>query len=646
MMSKYDKALDYEDSLPPKAVVDGLPEDLINAKIKGGKTHPPDESIRLNGPPGAGKSTQICLRLATLIEEYDVDPQAMTVVTYRRSLADTIKTRLMQWGVIDEDVTLRHWTTQHAAANRVLGMLGQKYDKNTGQSLGPAVTEAEKYVFCEKVLNVPYHGDHNDDTRGELLFETIEYAHNNLLDPKKHDDLQRVPAWDDLTNEWPGIDIAKIYDQWLEFKQKNDLIEFWELLDAARTGPLPPTSCVVIDEYHDVTPLMAKVAERWVSAADTAIVAGDPLQVVNAYAGADPHFFSGRMDHLPEILLDKSWRCSEEHWQAAARMLEPEFTAPPIDRDGRGEIVEYRSPPFYHIQGEGWDVPGEQTPGSPAAIVTEYVTSGSDMLMLARTRSQVEGVSKALDKSGVVHGCQIDGYGWTDHMVNVLNAIIKLSNVPGNYGQNNTQSGLMEYTNTDKIKLTIDETAAMLQHVHAGTLKLTSDERDKLVEELQGNKHGDVMRLDDLDEFVNNDFWSKYTDGVATTRRLTKSREFDDDDLKALQSAAIRYNTPVKQDKKQQIRVLTIHAAKGSEATDVVVYDGITSSTQQSLNFNKEARENEARTWYVALTRARERLHIMREAFGWVTPHLPQNLRVNAVNRAGRTAATDGGDPQ
>ncbi len=651
-LTDYTEATAYEDADPPVEIVEGLPDDLKDAKIKGGETYPPRASIRLNGPPGAGKSTQICLRVATLIEN-GVDPNDITIVTFRRSLADTIERRLKKWGVIDDDLDLEFWTTTHAACNRVTGLLSQNkedYRKNSGQSMGPAVTEFEKSYFCAEVLNVKYYAPQPwETTRGELFFDVIEYAHNNLLDPTDDGDLHLIPEYDDLLEEWPGVNVPSLYEDWQEFKDRNDLIEFWELLEAGLTGQLPPTEVVVVDEYHDAYPLMAKVAERWVTNAETAIVAGDPLQVVNAYSGADPRFFTERLDHLPEVLLDKSWRCPETHWQAAARMLEQEFDAPPIARDGRGEIMEYRSPPMEYACAAGWTVPGASQPGSPGALFEEYVEGEPtrDMLLLARTRKQIQGISAALDKAGVVHECQLDDYGWDDHQVKVLNAVLKLSGVPGNYGESNHGSGLLQYNHDPAtIRLTPGEVAAVLQHVHAATLTLSSDERDdvvnSLIEDAETGAGEESLSVDDVDEWVKPAFWRKYTDGAATVRRLTKGGEFDDDDLEALQDAAVRYDA-VGENAVKKVRVLTIHGSKGSEASDCVVYDGITGTISTEMERSKATRENEARSWYVALTRGSERLHIMREGFSWVKPHLPENIVPHARQNAQRVVEVNGG---
>lgn len=655
----YDAATDYEDAAPPEAVRELLPDDLKDAKIKGGETYPPRASIRLNGPPGAGKTTQIALRLAVLIEVCGVDPpNSITVATYRRSLADAVEQRLKEWGVIDEDTELEMWSTTHAISNRLTGLLeGEKrdYRKNSGRSMGPAVTGYEKYRFCAEVLDVKYDaGPPWEQCRGELLFDVLEYAHNNRLDPTVEADLYRVPAYEDLLEEWPDVDVPGIHESWVEWKDRKDLTEFHELLEAAvePDAPLPPTEVVVIDEYHDAYPLMATVAERWISEADTAIIAGDPLQVVNAYSGADPRFFTDRLDHIPEVLLDKSWRVAEEHWQAAKRMLQAEFDAPPIDREGRGEIIEYRSPPFKHARGAGWQVPGANRPGSPGAIVDEHTEpfEDRDVLFLARMRKQCQGISKALDKAGVVHAAQDEEIGgWDEHRLNTLNAVIKLSGVPGNYGQETHGTGLLQYNQDPaSIRLTAGEAAAILLHCHAGTLELSSTDRDTVVEQLldQADQQGEeLLSVDELDEHVKPEFWRRYTDGTATVRRLTKAGEFDDEDLEALQNAAVRYDDPVPEAQLRKVRVLTLHGAKGSEASDVVLYDGISSRTARDMEQSRSVRENEARTWYVALTRASERLHIMRDGFDWVQqPHLPRDIAERAAQAAQRVAEDERGE--
>jgi DNA helicase-2/ATP-dependent DNA helicase PcrA len=220
----------------------------------------------------------------------------MTVVTFRKDLAGAVKLRLRKWGVLDEDDDLRYWTTMHAAANRATGLLERDPFEDTSGRLGPAVDVREKACYC-KDRGIPFWPPKTrewETTRGQLLFALFDYLATNLIDPHDEQAVRQAPGYDELREQWPSIDVAAEWDRYEEFKDQRDWYDFHELLTAALDGGLPSTRVVVVDEYHDATPLMSAVAERWFKHADISIAAGDPLQVVNEYAGASPSFFTTR----------------------------------------------------------------------------------------------------------------------------------------------------------------------------------------------------------------------------------------------------------------------------------------------------------------------------------------------------------------
>ena len=98
--------------LPDSEWADHAPGDTI----AGGDTHAPGCTVRLNGPPGTGKTTEIAKRLAYLIEEEGQDPETITLVTYRRALADAVESRLTEWGVLTGEEDLEFWTTMQPRA--------------------------------------------------------------------------------------------------------------------------------------------------------------------------------------------------------------------------------------------------------------------------------------------------------------------------------------------------------------------------------------------------------------------------------------------------------------------------------------------------------------------------------------------------
>ncbi|MGM0605948.1 MAG: 3'-5' exonuclease, partial [Halobacteriota archaeon] len=263
-------------------------------------------------------------------------------------------------------------------------------------------------------------------------------------------------------------------------------------------------------------------------------------------------------------------------------------------------------------------------------------------------RNWARGISAALDRAGIIHGGQRDpgGWGWDEHRLTVFNALKKLERVPSGYGHSNG-SGLTEYTGgaaeAVNLKFTADEFAELLEHANARVLAVTRSDAEDIAEEAR--REEERKSIDDLEEIVEPVFFERYTAGAGSIGRLTKD-DLSDGDLTALKRALPRYDHTVRDT--HTIRVLTIHASKGSEASDVIVYDGITSKIAREMERDPSTGENEARTWYVALSRASERLHIMYGAFPGAIDRLPRNLAQNAAATAQRraTAVTDGGDPQ
>lgn len=81
---------------------------------------------------------------------------------------------------------------------------------------------------------------------------------------------------------------------------------------------------------------------------------------------------------------------------------------------------------------------------------------------------------------------------------------------------------------------------------------------------------------------------------------------------KIMQALRIR-NTPVTPEDLKEVRVLTIHGAKGAEADTVYLHTGITSKIKKSIAIPGPDSEAEARVWYVGITRAKRRLYLVKD---------------------------------
>jgi len=652
----------------PEALRDGLPEELKGAQLVGADIAGADESCRLYGPPGAGKSTQSAFRAGTVALEEGLRPSDMTVVTYRKSLAGVVRNRLIDWGVFEEpDVDpkkadsanpFQYWCTIHAAASRATSFLS---DVDTENDLTGMVGGKAKRRFCSELgINylrpAPWH-----ETKWTVFYDLYTYAKNNLLDVGEWSYIEKSGLsplrsdhgaerrLDSFREEWgTGTQFEEVVKRWEEFKNEHEIYDFHEQLEAAAVGGTPPTRLVVIDEYHDATPLMAAVSERWVEAADTAIVAGDPDQVVNGFAGATPRFFEEigeRVERdLPVVQLERSWRCPDEHFEAAARILRRERSPPSLTTAGPGQLLRHPSPELRH-DGDAWRLPEPAAEGGPVSLWEQY---GTDLMFLTRTRKQADGVMAALDEKGIVYVSQDDLGGDWEHRLALLRALDTLENVRPE--ETATSSRIDDYGDSDETPpkspenyaLSVDEARALFRHTDGRYLDADREDIASYLQEIEyGDGPGNVP-LDTVSEYVTGKWWLRYGAGRASISELTR---LEDRDREAMRAAWDRYDSRYTLALAEGTRVLTIHASKGAEASDVVVYDGITGQVSRDLDDRSDARENEARTWYVALTRASQRLHIVRDAFDWCEAYLPPDLEPHAAQAAlDAAAATDGGE--
>lgn len=648
----------------PDALRAGLPSDLEDAEIAGTDVAGVDESLRLHGPPGTGKSTQSALRIGTLAVERGVRPEQMTVVTYRRSLADTIRKRLVEWEAVDvpdgvdptssqSENPFQYWTTIHAAAARATGFLR---DLDSDDPLAGMADYKAKRQFCRE-MDIDFRPPKPWlETRWTVFEDLYQYAKNNLLDVGEWtcvDDEQLTPLrsdsraeqrLDEFRQEWgAGASFEDVVDRWRQFKRDHDVYDFFEQLEAALIGGLPPGRLLVIDEYHDATPLMAAVSERWIDAAETVIVAGDPDQVVNSYAGASPRFFEDlgeRVDRdMPIVRLGRSWRCPDEHFQAAASVLRDERDVPALTTAGPGEILRHSTAPYEH-DGDSWRFPDAETDGSAYQLWESF---GPEIMFLTRTQKQADGVAAALDDEGVIYRSQPSVGGSWDTRLSLLRALDLLEDVApdktartalDDYGD-----GSLATHSPAKRALDVDDARTLLRHTHGRYL---DSERDEWRAWLLEYEHSgdDAVPLAEFGEHVTPKWWLRYNRGAGSIDELTRLDQRDRDALRAAWERYDRFDADLDE---FGTRILTIHASKGAEASDVVVFDGITGRIQESISSDSEARENEARTWYVALTRASERLHILRDSFSWADDYLPRDLEPRAARAAADAARTDGG---
>ncbi len=670
----------------PEHVLENVDDSVRDGFLRGFEEAPAGENVLLWGPPGSGKTTESLARLAVFVNENDVKALDTTVVTYRSSLADSIISRAQKWDVFDVDADdddddtdpFRFWGTGHAVACRATGFLDRFNDDNDETDLpehAGMVDTTAKRAFCEEygiqyATGVPWV-----DSQWDVFHQLYTYCKQNLLRvgtwsiPETEllgtidSDAQARELRAEFREKWGEASFDVAVEKWEAWKRENECYDFYQQLTAAFNAELPATDYVIIDELHDAYPLLTRVFENWIEQANTVIAAGDPDQVCNSFSGAHPIIFEGlpnRVDtDLTALKLPRSHRVPDEHFAAAARVLSTHRRPPRLQTAGRGELHRHIPGSKMRVEDGEWTPLAESDNGSPVKLVNEH---GDDFMFLARTQMLVDAVGSCLDYAGMMYKSQDNVAGnWTLRR-NIINALKKVETVrPAQqtglnveHAEKHKHDKVAHTPETSTLVLGYDEARAMINHSDERLLDGSRSECLTRVNECERSEA--PVRMVNVDDMVDPDWWSVYGQGrnsIENLVYLSQKSGFTgtrDRDVTAMKRAWTRYDTlPVVGD--LSTKLWTLHASKGDEAEHVAVYTGVTGRVRDGVQSSTETAANEARTWYVALTRAKKSLHIVRDAFDITCDNysvLPADLEEVAARTAQkqRAARTDGGDSQ
>ena len=581
---------------------------------------------------GSGKTRVLTRRVAYLIAEYKIFPQNILAVTFTNKAAEEMKERISSLlnGLPDEP-----WiSTFHSLCVRILvrevEKLGYKknfviFDQNDQKKLIKEIL---------KELNI----DSKKTKPGAVLHE-ISQAKNELLTPKEYED--------EVGGYFSEI-VAKIYPIYQQKLKDNNAFDFDDLImktvELFRDYPQvlefyqEKFQYILVDEYQDVNYAQYQLVQILADKYNNLCVVGDPDQGIYGFRGADIRNilnFENDYSDAEIIRLEQNYRSKETILKAAQHVIKNNQFRKEKDlwtQRGTGEKITY-----YEASSEK-DEAGYVAKEIKNLVKSEY--EYSDLAVLYRTNAQSRAFEEMFMKFGIPYQI-IGGLKFYDRMeikdilgylrvlynpdddINLMRIINKPKRGIG-AGTLGKVQDYAEYYNislyeaglqADQIENLTGAYEKRIKDFFSMMEELRKDIEETALSELARN----IFVKSGYKKALENDKFDKAEERMENIKELFSViedylRKNDDPTLGGfLEEVSLLSDIDNMEEENHLVTLMTLHSAKGLEFP-VVFLAGMEEGIFPHSNSmaENEDLEEERRLCYVGITRAQDKLHLLR----------------------------------
>ena len=529
--------------------------------VLAGLTDRQAEAVTTPGAPlcilagaGSGKTRVLTRRIAYRVLTGTADPRHVLALTFTRKAAGELVRRLEALGVRDH-VTAG---TFHALA---YAQLRQRW-ADTGRR-PPALLDRKAGLL----IRLLGRGAGSARVQPADLAGEIEWAKARLIDPGRY---EAEAAAAERRPPVPLPTMAALYERYEDEKRRRGLVDFDDLLlgcaSALADDPEFAASQrwrfrhLFVDEFQDVNLAQARLLQGWRGDGNDLCVVGDPRQAIYSWNGAEPaqlRDFAQREAGATVISLDDNFRSTPQILAVASAIIS-------VGADHHRPLRPRRPDgPLPTVRAYARDV--DEARGIARAVRDGHRpgTSWSHTAVLCRTNAQLVLFEEAFRAAGIPH--RVRGGGAFLQRPEVKAALVELRRSPAPLA-----TGLAD------LRAPADDEAGAEDGPADGS---PAGERQAVLEEL--------ARLGD-------DYLACEPDGDAGA-------------FEAWLGAALRSEAPGAAS--DAVELATFHGAKGLEWPVVFVAGLERGLVPISHAGTDEARAEEQRLLYVAVTRAQDQLH-------------------------------------
>ena len=273
-------------------------------------------SLLIVAGPGTGKTLTLTHRIAYIVTERKVSTNNILAVTFTNKAAREMRDRLLL--LTDKTKKLPEVTTFHAFCFKILK------DLNNDKNYTIIDDYDRKALIIEAIKQAEIKGV-KVSIKPSALLNMIVFAKQNILSPQ--DNLKEI-------NESETEELSAIYKEYQSILSIQGLYDYEDLIfNIVRLLESDTDFCkkyqdkykyIFIDEYQDLNQGQHRIIKALTNSDSNICVIGDPDQSIYGFRGSDVRYFKSFLKDYPEakaINLNRNYRSTETILEASYQTI-------------------------------------------------------------------------------------------------------------------------------------------------------------------------------------------------------------------------------------------------------------------------------------------------------------------------------------
>lgn len=566
-----------------------------------------DGVLQLIAGPGSGKTFVLTHRIQYLIEQYHVKPEQILVITFTKTAALEMEARFRKITYPNQYPV--NFGTFHSVFYQFLK--NDPFYKKVS-----IISEREKRQFIVEILLQMNLKDYTDDESVIQILRMISLQKNALGEISFSEYAILSPE-----------QFEKLYSEYGIILKSQNKIDFDDMLKdcrlVLRSNPsllleIQKTfSYVLIDEFQDINSLQYEIIRMLTARSKNLFVVGDDDQSIYGFRGANPDIMKKFMVDFPEasqIIMAKNYRSSGAIIKTANKMIaenKNRFLKKIDTPNAMGEAVQMITYESVHKQLMGIiELIKSMDPLKNVAILFRTNHEADDLCMYLRKENILYERAER-EKNPLSYFLYQDIFAYFDFVYDrpSRGAFLHLMNKP------------VRYIKRDACQKDVIILQELLNYYHDNyrmqdTLRALFKDLNYLKQRKPYLAYQYIRKVMGYDQYVfqklSYEKWQVYLEKAEWLNDFLKQNN-DYGQIKAFRQQ-IEHNASAWQDepahKKSNIKIMTYHGSKGLEFDHVIIPNVIEGKVPPRKSREEAQIEEERRMFYVAMTRAKEKLTI------------------------------------